>query len=62
MKVLTGMPAYNFNQKFAKPLEKRKQITIVRSKLSRIIPKNLKGKFLIAYFLSKSFNSFIIFK
>lgn len=44
VKVLTGMPAYNFNQKFAQPLEKRKQTTIVRSKLSRIIPKNLKGK------------------
>ena len=44
LKVLTGMPAYKFNKKFAKPLEKRKQTIIIRSKLSRIIPKKFKGK------------------
>ncbi len=44
VKVLTGMPAYNFNQKFAKPFEKRKKTVVIRSKLSRIIPKKLKGK------------------
>lgn len=61
VKVLTGMPAYYFNQKFAKPFEKRKNILIIRSKLSRIIPKKLKGKIFNSIFFCLRVLTYLIF-
>lgn len=42
--VLTGMPAYHFNTKFANSYESEKNLKIKRSRLSRLVPKRYKGK------------------
>ena len=42
--VLTGMPAYYFNTKFANSYESEKNLNIKRSRLSRLVPKRYKGK------------------